>query len=200
MYYINEEHPFTILYRDGCASFIEDEIMLRKLGTPDIEGKLSIKLFKLKPNDVIFIGSDGKDDLVLNPGSSDLRIINKDESLFLRVIEQSEGDILKIKDKLCEHKELMDDLSILRIEYTGESANLDTEFSKTTVSSHEEAIELLETMVNQNPRVLKRLAKLYLRKKDYETAYLRISDYISTDSSNTEAFYIASFATLKLKR
>ena len=41
---------------------------------------------------------------------------------------------------------------------------------------------------------------MYLRKKDYETAYLRISDYISTDSSNTEAFYIASFATLKLKR
>jgi len=200
MYYINAEHPFTILYRDGCASFIEDEIMLRKLGTPDIEGKLSIKLFKLKPNDVIFIGSDGKDDLVLNPGSSDLRIINNDESLFLRIIEQSEGDILKIKDKLCEHKELMDDLSILRIEYTGENANLDSEFSKTTVSTHQEAIELLETMVNQNPRVLKRLSKLYLRKKDYESAYSRISDYISHDSSNTEAFYIASFATLKLKR
>lgn len=200
MYYINAEHPFTILYRDGCASFIENEIMLRKLGTPDLEGKLAIKVFKLKQNDAIFIGSDGKDDLVLNPGSTDSRIINSDESLFLRVIEQSQGDILTIKEKLCENKELMDDLSILRIEYKGESINTDTEFSKTIVSTREEAIELLETMVEKNPGVLKRLAKLYLKKKDYNTAYARITEYISKDSSNTEALFIASFACLKLKR
>ena len=116
MYYINAEHPFTILFRDNYESFIEEEISLRKLGTPDLDGKLSIKTFKLKPNDVIFIGSDGKDDLVLNSGSTNARIINNDESLFLRIIEETEGDLKKIKEHLSKYGELMDDLSILRIE------------------------------------------------------------------------------------
>lgn len=199
MYYINAEHPFTILFRDNYASFIEEEISLRKLGTPDLDGKLSIKTFKLKPNDVIFIGSDGKDDLVLNSGSTNARIINNDESLFLRIIEETEGDLKKIKEHLSKYGELMDDLSILRIEYIGQNVH-ETMQDRLTVANRQEAIELLETMRETNPRVLKHLAKLYLQEKDYEKAYSRVIEYISTDSSNTEVFYLASFVSLKLNR
>ena len=199
MYYINAEHPFTILFRDNYASFIEEEISLRKLGTPDLDGKLSIKTFKLKPNDVIFIGSDGKDDLVLNSGSTNARIINNDESLFLRIIEETEGDLKKIKEHLSKYGELMDDLSILRIEYIGQNVH-ETMQDRLTVANRQEAIELLETMRETNPRVLKHLAKLYLQEKDYEKAYSRVIEYISTDSSNTEVFYLASYVSLKLNR
>jgi HAMP domain-containing protein/CRISPR/Cas system CMR-associated protein Cmr5 small subunit len=199
MYYINAEHPFSILYRDGNASFIEDEILLRKLGTPDIEGKLSIKTFKLKPNDVIFIGSDGKDDLVLNSESMAGRIINSDESLFLRVIEETKGDLSKIKEHLSKYGEIMDDLSILRINYFGENKN-ENLYDKLTVANRQEAIGILETMRETNPRALKHLAKLYMQEKNYENAYSRIVEYIAKDSSSTEVFYIASFAALKLNR
>ncbi|WP_407658868.1 7TM diverse intracellular signaling domain-containing protein [Leptospira soteropolitanensis] len=34
VYYINAEHPWSILYRDGVASFIETELSMRKLGFP----------------------------------------------------------------------------------------------------------------------------------------------------------------------
>ncbi len=199
MYYVNAEHPFTILYRDECASFIEEEILLRKLGTPDIEGKLFIKVFKLKPNDVIFIGSDGKDDLVLNSGSMSARIINHDESLFLRIIEDTKGDLLRIKENLSKYGELMDDLSILRIEYTGENTSEDTT-NRLIVATREEAFELLESIQKTNPRALKYLAKLYFEDKDYKNAHSRIVEYISKDTSNTEVFFIASYTSLKLNR
>ena len=32
MYYWNAEHPFTVLYRDEVAGFLEDSLQLRKLG------------------------------------------------------------------------------------------------------------------------------------------------------------------------
>jgi HAMP domain-containing protein len=41
MYYINAEHPWTVLYRDGKASFIEDELLYRKLGTQSVDGSHS---------------------------------------------------------------------------------------------------------------------------------------------------------------
>ena len=135
----------------------------------------------------------------MNSGSTNARIINNDESLFLRIIEETEGDLKKIKEHLSKYGELMDDLSILRIEYIGQNVH-ETMQDRLTVANRQEAIELLETMRETNPRVLKHLAKLYLQEKDYEKAYSRVIEYISTDSSNTEVFYLASYVSLKLNR
>lgn len=40
LYFINAEHPWIVLYRDGIASFIENELMFRKLGTSGVQGNL----------------------------------------------------------------------------------------------------------------------------------------------------------------
>ncbi len=202
MYYINAEHPFTILYRDGCASFIEDALQLRKLGTPMLDGKLFIKVFQLKPHDVILIGSDGKDDLVINKESMDSRTINEDEKLILKVIEESKGEISSIKQNLVSYGELMDDLSILRIEHIGVEIAEEKETPKINVSTRAQAIETLESMVAKESSsiMIKHLIKLYLKDGNYEKAYFQLKALITLTPSDTQVLYIASYCAMKLNR
>ena len=65
-YYMNCEHPWSILYRDGQADFIENELMIRKLGMPDDKRQISIRRLELKDGDTLVLGSDGRDDLEID--------------------------------------------------------------------------------------------------------------------------------------
>lgn len=65
LYFINAEHPWLILYRDEKASFLENELSYRKLGTKGLNSGIFIKTFRLLPGDTIISGSDGRDDLLL---------------------------------------------------------------------------------------------------------------------------------------
>ena len=114
--FFNAEHPLSIIYRDGKANFIEDGITAHKLGMP-FNVDVGLIQFQLQPGDVIFCGSDGKDDLILNKGSSGTRIINENRKLFLKIIEMSEGQLDKIYSNLVNKGELSDDLSIVRISF-----------------------------------------------------------------------------------
>ncbi|MEM7180654.1 MAG: SpoIIE family protein phosphatase [Spirochaetota bacterium] len=112
-WYINAEHPFTVLYRDGKASFIEEDLKLRKLGL-DSEIEFDVYEFSLQKRDVVILGSDGRDDLDLTPDEP-FRTINDDESLFLGYVEKSQGDLQKIIDEIQSVGGITDDLSLLRI-------------------------------------------------------------------------------------
>lgn len=114
-YYFNAEHPFTVLYRGGRAVFLESSLMLRKIG---LESEYAFEVFTttLREGDVLIIGSDGKDDLDLTP-DKDTRSINEDETLFLKIVEAGKGDIEQIEQLICKKGEIIDDLSLLRIEY-----------------------------------------------------------------------------------
>ena len=84
LYYLNAEHPFTILYRDEKAEFLETETNLRKLGTTGVEGLIKINLFQLEDGDKIIAGSDGRDDVLLGfDEETGARIINEDETKIL---------------------------------------------------------------------------------------------------------------------
>ena len=115
VYYFNAEHPFSVLYRNGKAQFIEDKLNLRKLG---LDSEIPFQVFKteLQPGDVIIIASDGRDDIDITPNEP-VRTINEDESLFLKHVIQGEGDVYKIYECLTQFGEFIDDLSILRIGY-----------------------------------------------------------------------------------
>ncbi|MDX1959429.1 MAG: cache domain-containing protein [Leptospiraceae bacterium] len=200
LFYINAEHPFTILYRDGCASFLETSVVLRKLGTQMLEGKIKINVFRMRKNDIILIGSDGKDDLVISHGEEGKRVINEDEKLILRVAEKSLGDIKLIKENLKNHGELMDDLSLLRIEYLGDNSIEDSFMEKTVVINRKEAIKFLEESEINNYFKFKRLTKLYIKEKDYEKAYFNIKILTESYPSETEILHIASFCAMKLNK
>lgn len=119
-YYINAEHPWTILLRDHKADFIEDELMLRKLGA-DIPGHdLSVKEFTFQVGDVLFLASDGRDDIIISESESgEARVINEDERAILDIILRADGSIQKTVETLRSTGGFSDDLSIIRVEITG---------------------------------------------------------------------------------
>jgi tetratricopeptide (TPR) repeat protein len=116
VYYINAEHPWTVLYRDNIASFIENDLELRKIGTVGMDGDIRIKTLSLEPSDILFLGSDGRDDLVTsNDGNT--RMINEDETQFLRRVEEGKGKVQDIVQGIKNYGEITDDLSLMKIEF-----------------------------------------------------------------------------------
>jgi hypothetical protein len=116
LYYINAEHPFTILFRDKKASFIEDNVELRKLGTTGISGQFNVKTFTLENSDAIIAGSDGRDDVLLGfDEETGARIINEDEEKFLETLEKGEGNIEDTYELLKKQGELTDDTSLIKV-------------------------------------------------------------------------------------
>ncbi len=115
LYFINAEHPGVILYRNQKAMFLQRETDLRKLGVSLFNDTLKIYSFHLIPNDIIFVGSDGKDDLEIHNGN-EVRI-NEDENLFLSIIEKSKGNLQEIVEQIRKTGSLIDDISIIKITY-----------------------------------------------------------------------------------
>ncbi len=116
MYYINAEHPSIALLRRGEARFLDAHV-LRKLGTPGIHGSLKIHCFQLEPGDVLVMGSDGRDDVILGRNPDGSTIVNENEQLFLEHVKAAQGDLQEIYNRVRGTGEIMDDLSLLRIEY-----------------------------------------------------------------------------------
>jgi serine phosphatase RsbU (regulator of sigma subunit) len=121
MWHFNCEHPFSVLYRDGKAAFIESEDQLgRKIGTMGF-AEMLIQENQLKPGDVFFAGSDGRDDIKLGMNEeSGSRIINEDETMFLRHVETGNGNINEVAAAVNASGELTDDFSLVRIQFTGQ--------------------------------------------------------------------------------
>ncbi|MCS7204627.1 MAG: SpoIIE family protein phosphatase [Leptospiraceae bacterium] len=120
MYYINAEHPYVVLYRDGKASYIDKELTLRKFGFLS-EFSLKVNMFDFKENDVIFIGSDGKDDLLLYDGVE--KKLNTDPNLFLSIVEKNQGKLKNIINFIYKISEPTDDISIMRISFKEHNYN-----------------------------------------------------------------------------
>lgn len=214
LYYLNAEHPWSILYRDGKAEFIEKELVLRKLGTQGVAGHIEVQTLQLKPRDVVIIGSDGRDDLMLGHDVDGARIINEDETLFLRIIEESDGQLDKIRENLEQYGELTDDLSLLRIGFEEDvhrdSSNLSQHVIqllnrarlsvregnlRVAIGDLEEALRLDDAQ----PEVMRDLIKAYLKAKEYEKAANLTEDYIHIKPADSEFLYIASYCYKMLK-
>ncbi|MBI3395298.1 MAG: SpoIIE family protein phosphatase, partial [Spirochaetia bacterium] len=112
----NADHPSAVLYRGGKASFLEETVFLMKLGS-QIPGEFRLVETQLEPGDVLIVGSDGRDDINLTPGAEH-RVINEDERLFLRLVEESGGDLKETVRRIQTKGELTDDISFIKITYT----------------------------------------------------------------------------------
>ncbi|TGK21056.1 HAMP domain-containing protein [Leptospira fluminis] len=215
LYFINAEHPWTVLYRDGIASFIEDELMFRKLGTTGMEGRIFIKTFQLETGDVIIAGSDGRDDILLGVDAEGARIINDDERLFLRTVEEAKGDLKEIYSGILSKGNLTDDLSLIRLSFKEsdpEQRRMEEEQkekvrdllkkAKETSQNKEidEAISYLEQAESLNsriPEVKKNFVRLFLKMKNYTKAARYAEDYLNIKPVDKEILYVASYAARK---
>ncbi|MCB1142299.1 MAG: SpoIIE family protein phosphatase [Leptospiraceae bacterium] len=213
MYYINAEHPWLVLYRDEKARFIEDDSYFRKLGTAGVKSEIFVNTFQMQSGDLIIMGSDGKDDLVLESSDDGMnRVINEDETLFLSRVEEAKGDLFKIYDVIVENFELMDDLSLLSIKFL-DLEEKDVADSKVNdliseasflLKSNEtsSAIALLENGLSQNPNSLDLvdfLMKVYLKNREYEKGTGLAKDFFSRNEANSEFMLRAAYC-MKMSR
>lgn len=207
-YYINAEHPWSVLYRNHKADFIEKELVLRKLGTQGVSGHIEVATLQLEPKDVVIMGSDGRDDLLVGYDEDGARIINEDEKQFLKIVEEADGQIDKVRELLDNYGELTDDLSLLRIGYKE-----DVHHDHSTLSQH--VIQLLNRarlavksgqlkvaigdleeanrIDDSQPEVMRDLIKAYLKDKQFEKAANLAEDYIHIKPADSEFLYIASY-------
>lgn len=217
MYYINAEHPFSVVYRNGKAMFIEDELLFRKLGTTGMEGMIHIPTFQLEPGDQFIAGSDGRDDIVLGfQEETGERIMNEDEEKFLTVVEEANGDLERIHELLESEGEISDDLSLISIRYSGEGATVtgaeeeDAETQDFVARArdaarnhaHRDAVMFLRQARMRNPgsvRILKDLAVASYNLRDFNTAATLAREYVDVRPGDTEMIYMASLAFKKLR-
>lgn len=126
MFFTNAEHPWPVLLRGGHADFLKTQIFFRKLGIiPGAQkypwkelrddSPFLVDTFQLQPGDVLLIGSDGRDDLLLGAGNEKGRIINEDENIFRVLTEKTGGSLRQLFDELNAAGELTDDLSLIRV-------------------------------------------------------------------------------------
>ncbi len=115
LYYINAEHPFPILLRENKAQFLSEEATNFKVGM--LHERARIETFRIRPGDIIILGSDGRDDLSM-AGDGENRSINEDHTAILQEVELSEGDLETLATNLQARGELTDDLSLLSISYS----------------------------------------------------------------------------------
>jgi len=179
MYFINAEHPSIILYRDGTAGFVDSKFISRKLGSVLLNRKVIIQTIHLREKDVIIMGSDGRDDIKTGVSEEGDRIINEDKTMILRSVEKAGGGLKEIADEIKRCGELTDDLSLMRIEYTGNPGEpLDEQtgilLAKAQILERSdkprEAIALLETIPKEKKmqtRISRELFKLNFKIRDY---------------------------------
>jgi len=211
-YFINAEHPWVVLCRNQKAKFIEDDLYLRKLGTGGMEGPIYIQTFHMQNKDTLFLGSDGRDDLLLGIDKNGSRIINEDENLFLKNIEEGDGNLYKILDKLRDIGEITDDLSIMRIEFNQntEEKKLSKEYYNhlSLAKKHlkenntkEVVKHLLETLNYDENDIssLKVIAWSYSKLKNYQEAIKYFSKYIELVPEDEKAIYATAYIYDQLK-
>ncbi|MCB1170378.1 MAG: SpoIIE family protein phosphatase [Leptospiraceae bacterium] len=214
MSYFNAEHPWMVLYRDGQATFIEKELNLRKLGSPS-EFTFQVHHFQLQPGDVILAGSDGRDDLDLNAGG-DVRMINEDENLFLKHVENSDGDLLGIVDRIHATGIVTDDLSLLRVGFQESAAALANRGTKTDVESLlrmareglqgndiEGALRKLEQLLSVDPdhgNALRLKGRILMMEGRYQEALQPLSQLAELEPENVDAWFSLSLCYKHLRQ
>ncbi len=209
LYYINAEHPFTVVYRDGQAEFIERELLFRKLGTCGMEGMVHIPTFRLNPGDLLIAGSDGRDDIVLGVDEvSGERIINEDEEKFLTIVQEANGGLERMRELLLSEGQLSDDLSLLSVRFLGSRDPVpeddedtlrlvETAREASQIPAWKDAVMYLRQARLRNPRsplVLRELVQASYHLHDFKSAGDLGREYLELAPWDVEALFLASLA------
>ena len=207
IYFINAEHPWTVLYRDE-ATFLESGLNLRKLGFPDIEKDLQIQVFQMKPGDVVIMGSDGRDDLRL--GGEDGGVVDSDENRFLFFVDTARGDLNDIVSEMQRAGGISDDLSLLRIEYTpavsprpaAPASEIESARELYSRGEKQRAIGTLLELYerSEDTRAARELARVFAAEHDYESLADFCVRVAKAHPGDVEFLYVASMAYRRLQR
>ncbi len=211
VYYINAEHPLPILYRQSTASFLPGDRVMSKIGLSELHQGLQIQTLQMLPGDVFILGSDGRDDIMFGTDAEGQRIINRDEGLFLRLVQEAEAELEPLTGAIAAAGELTDDLSLVRICYREDCSSLDEkekiinreykkEFESARVAfsrgEYDEAVASLKralTLDGDRRAPLKALVRVEMRAGQLDEAVRHAMDYISKFPADTGFLLVTSY-------
>lgn len=179
LYFINFEHPFPIVYRNQKGFFIGEHV-LRKLGTPNIfQEEFLVEIFVLKENDVLIIGSDGKEDVEIQKNG--IYTINTEKDFFLKIVENSLGNFENIVIQLMNSGTIKDDLSLL--------------YFKNLLVNSDFSIHLEKRL-----EIIKKTIKKSLYSKNYEDALFYLKEIIMDYYFDNDILLYYLYTLTKLKK
>lgn len=190
MYHINAEHPFPVIYREGRAEFLEKNIQLRKIGWLGMNKKINVKIFQMQKDDVIILGSDGRDDLLLGNGINGNRIINEDETLFLEVVKDSNADLNDIYTNLIKKGSLTDDLSLVKISYNNQNYSLKDEILDTILNLAEQKNINTDDDISN---IFNNLFKKYIKEQNYSEIEKLLERYYGAFPEDNNSLFLYSY-------
>jgi tetratricopeptide (TPR) repeat protein len=153
--------------------------------------------------DVIIVGSDGRDDINIGVTEKGARMINEDQNLFLKTVEEANGDIEKIFAITERKGELIDDYSLLRIEYkattleqviieVGESERALEFFNSGNYLASEKIVDKALQTGNVSQTILKLRAGIAHKNGSYSDAARYYAEYLDAYPDDTPALLLAT--------
>ncbi|MBK7055078.1 MAG: serine/threonine-protein phosphatase [Leptospiraceae bacterium] len=207
LFFLNAEHPWTVLYRDGKAEFLEHQLYLHKVGMLGLDGSLTIQTFQMHPGDSIIIGSDGRDDIMLGMDTEGIRNINEDGDQFLKHVEAGKGELKGITDSILKMGEFTDDYTLIKLAYIDHDLPLvethpdfytfvDNGDLLLNKKDQSHAIESYKKALNikKDKEVFHKLLDIYYTQKDYKNFIPLCEEYLSFNPMDSDYFFKISYA------
>ena len=208
-YQVSSEHPKTILLNSDRANFLNNSVDTCKLGINGIQSQFKIFTRELSAGDIIIIGSDGKDEIIMRDENNE-EFYNLDENIFLNIVSEAKGNLNEIIFLLNKKGKIRDDLSIIKLEYKPvkihNSIEFSTFFKKKYISKNKDYIlnsqEILffENLNEDFPElniINKILGLHYFHLNNIEKAILYIKKY---NFKNPNSLYLLHINTLINKK
>ncbi|PKA16436.1 SpoIIE family protein phosphatase [Leptospira haakeii] len=216
LYSINAEHPNMVLYRDAKAGFLDSDFPIRKLGFSENTTEPLVRVDKLEAGDKIFLGSDGRDDILLYDPNSPEPVMNEDENLFLRFVELSGGNLEDLERLISAAGEISDDLSLLSIGYKeAEVSSSRTkaiseeynrllqigikEYKKGNTEKTKEVFVQALAIDDSDPALYKQMARICINAKEFEEGAKYTEAYLSKIPFDNEYIFYLSYCLRKTK-
>ena len=184
MYMINFDHPQPIYINSNNYHFLSSKVH-KKLGFPSPNISMEIFRYPLSQSDIIIIGSDGKDEFLIEEKNT----INEDENLSFNLLKQAEGNLSIFVHKLKNNFTLMDDLSLLKIVYKSEPNLPFIQLEQ----------EIIRSNINQYIADLNKSLLQLLKNKEYQRIIELYKEIIQVYPVNDELLYWYSYSCRKRK-
>ena len=184
LYMLNFDHPLPIYIKSNNYHFLYPKVH-KKLGFPSLN--ISIEIFRhpLSQNDIIIIGSDGKDEVLIEEENT----INEDENLSLNLLKEAKGNLSIFVNKLKSNYTLTDDLSLLKIAYKSEPNLPFIQLEQ----------EITHSNINQFIADLNKSLFQLLKNKEYQKIINLFKEIIEVYPVNNELLYWYSYSCRKRK-
>lgn len=208
LFFLNAEHPWTVLYRDGKAEFLERQLYLHKVGMIGLDGSLRVQTFQMHPGDSIIIGSDGRDDIMLGMDTDGVRDINEDGDQFLKHVEQGKGELKGITEAILKMGEFTDDYTLIKLSYIEEDKpylEVPAEFytivdngdillnqkdQSHAIESYKKALA-----IHKDKEVYRKLLEIYYSQKKYKEFIPLCEEYLSYNPMDSDFLFKISYAS-----